>query len=121
MQELLGKAAQALKVPQLKINHTWHKRLWPIKYFIFAGLLISAFYSMQVANWASEVEPFKTAISLRFERSWPFVTYALNILFEGLFVERFTLLTVCGLQHHIQSDDPQPFFINRRRDRSPRP
>ncbi len=97
MQELLGKAAQALKIPQLKINHTWHKRLWPIKYFIFAGLLISAFYSMQVANWASEVEPFKTAISLRFERSWPFVTYALNILFVGLFVERFFCRFMCPL------------------------
>ncbi|GEM_PF-59783 len=97
MQELLGKAAQAIKIPQLKINHTWHKRLWPIKYFIFMGMLITAFYSMQWANWASEVEPFKTAISLRFERSWPFVVYALILLIMGLFVERFFCRFICPL------------------------
>jgi NosR/NirI family nitrite reductase transcriptional regulator len=38
---------------------------------------------------AAEVESFKTAISMRFMRAWPFVAFALAVLAAGLFTERF--------------------------------
>ena len=45
----------------------------------------------------AEVEPFKTAIILKFVRDWPFVIYALALLAAGLFVERFFCRYLCPL------------------------
>ena len=46
---------------------------------------------------AAEVEPFKTVISLRMDRAWPFVAYALVLLAAGLFVERAFCRFLCPL------------------------
>jgi len=43
------------------------------------------------------VEPFKTAISLRFARAWPYVGYVVVLLGLGLFVERFYCRFLCPL------------------------
>ena len=45
----------------------------------------------------AEVEPFKTAIVLRFVREWPFVLFALALLAAGLFIERFYCRYLCAL------------------------
>tara|TARA_A100000164_G_scaffold181717_1_gene161411 strand:- start:619 stop:1815 length:1197 start_codon:yes stop_codon:yes gene_type:complete len=97
LQELSSKIAKALKVTQIKISHDWHKRLWPIKYFILLGLVGTSFYSMASVNVASEVEPFKTAISMQFNREWYFVIYAVLLLSIGLFIERFFCRFICPL------------------------
>lgn len=97
LQELLGKAAQALGVRQLRLGHRAHRWLWPVKYVVLAVLVGLSFHSMTMANTASEIEPFKTAISLRFDRDWPFVVYALVLLAAGLTVERFFCRFVCPL------------------------
>ena len=52
---------------------------------------------MTAASIASEVEPFKTAISLKFVRDWQFVIYALPLLVAGLVVERFFCRFFCPL------------------------
>ena len=46
---------------------------------------------------ASEIEPFKTVITLRMDRAWPFVVYALVLLIAGLFVERAFCRFLCPL------------------------
>ena len=46
---------------------------------------------------SAEIEPFKTAIILKFSRAWPFVTFALGLLFIGLFIERFYCRYLCPL------------------------
>lgn len=97
LQELLNNLAQWLKVPQLKMPWGLHERLWPIKYIIFLGLLGVSFYSVAYAEILAEVEPFKTAIVLKFLRSWPFVLFALSLLVAGLFVERFFCRYLCPL------------------------
>jgi NosR/NirI family nitrous oxide reductase transcriptional regulator len=43
------------------------------------------------------VEPFKTAISLRFVRARPFVAFVAALLVAGLFVERFFCRYLCPL------------------------
>ena len=63
MQELLAKFAKFIKVKQIEISHRGHQILWPVKYFILAGLIGTAFYSLASLNIATELEPFKTAIS----------------------------------------------------------
>ena len=97
LQELTSKLAQKLKVTQIKISNTWHLRLWPIKYILLAGLVGTSFYSMASVNIASEIEPFKTAISMKFNREWYFIFYAVLLLFIGLFIERFFCRFLCPL------------------------
>ena len=67
------------------------------KYLVLAVLVGLSFYSMSMANAAAEVEPFKTAISLRFARDWPYVVYAATLLAAGLTVERFFCRFLCPL------------------------
>jgi NosR/NirI family transcriptional regulator, nitrous oxide reductase regulator len=97
LQELLNNVAQAVKIPQYRLPWGLHERLWPIKYIIFLGLFGMSLYSTAFAEQLSEVEPFKTAIILKFAREWPFVVYALTLLSAGLFVERFFCRYMCPL------------------------
>ena len=97
LQELTNNIAQWLKVPQVKLPFGLHERLWPIKYIIFLGLFGLSFYSMTMAEVAAEVEPFKTAIILKFVRDWPFVIFAVALLVAGLFIERFYCRYLCPL------------------------
>ena len=97
LQELLNNLAQWLKVPQVKVPWGLHERLWPIKYIIFLGLFGLSLYSVALAEVLAEVEPFKTAIILKFARDWPFVIYALTLLAAGLFIERFFCRYLCPL------------------------
>jgi len=97
LQELTNNLAQWCKVPQIKVPWGLHERLWPIKYVIFLGLFGLSFYSLALAETLAEVEPFKTAIILKFARDWPFVVYALTLLAVGLFIERFFCRYLCPL------------------------
>ncbi|WP_243634806.1 NosR/NirI family protein [Roseicella frigidaeris] len=97
LQELLATVAQALRVPQLTLPWGLHERLWPIKYVIFLVLFGVSFHSIGMAEQMAEVEPFKTAIILKFIRDWPFTLYAVALLLAGLFVERFFCRYLCPL------------------------
>ena len=97
LQELLNNLAQWLKVPQVKVPWGLHERLWPVKYIIFLGLFGLSLYSVALTEVLAEVEPFKTAIILKFAREWPFVVYALTLLAAGLFIERFFCRYLCPL------------------------
>ena len=97
LQELANEAARLLRVPQVKVPFGLHERLWPIKHIIFIGLVAVSLHSMAWAVLGTEVEPFKTAISLKFVRHWPFVVYAVGLLLAGLFIERFYCRYLCPL------------------------
>jgi transcriptional regulator of nitric oxide reductase len=97
LQELLNNAARTLGVKQLVIPFGLHERLWMIKYIIFLGILAVSLSSIIAAFGLAEVEPFKTAITMKFLREWPFVVYAAALLAAGLFVERFFCRYLCPL------------------------
>jgi transcriptional regulator of nitric oxide reductase len=97
LQELSNMAARRLKVPQYRVPFAVHERLWPIKYVVFLGLFALSLGPMALAIRVAEVEPFKTAIVLKFDRAWPFVLYALALLALGLFVERAFCRYLCPL------------------------
>lgn len=97
LQELTNKIARAFKVPQWELPWGLHERLWPLKYMIFLGLFGLSMVSIPLAETYAEVEPFKTAIILKFMRDWPFVVFALLLLLAGLFVERFYCRYLCPL------------------------
>ncbi len=97
LQELTNEVAQKLGVPQIAVPHALHERLWVIKYTLFIAILGLSFYSMKDALILAEVEPFKTAISLRMIRAWPFVAFVVALLVAGLFIERFYCRYLCPL------------------------
>ncbi|MDA9408170.1 NosR/NirI family protein [Bradyrhizobium sp. CCBAU 45384] len=97
LQELTNTVAKWLKVPQITVPWGLHERMWPIKYIIFLGLFGLSLYSVDMAERFAEVEPFKTAIILKFARGWPFVAYAVGLLVIGLFIERFFCRYLCPL------------------------
>jgi polyferredoxin len=97
LQELLNMAAQRLRIPQLPIPFALHERLWPIKYILFLGLFAISLHSVTLAFRLAEIEPFKTAIALKFLRDWPYLLYALGLLGVGLFVQRFFCRYLCPL------------------------
>ncbi|MDP2700369.1 NosR/NirI family protein [Thalassospira sp.] len=97
LQELTNRIAKFFRVPQWTLPWGLHERLWAVKYIIFLGLLGTMLASVDQAEKLAEVEPFKTAIVLKFDRAWPFVLYALVLLGIGLFVERFFCRYLCPL------------------------
>lgn len=97
LQELANRAARLCRIPQVKVPWGVHERLWPIKYVIFLLLFGVSLGSLALAEQLSEIEPFKTAIILRFMREWWFVAFALALLAAGLFIERFFCRYLCPL------------------------
>ncbi|MEZ5933022.1 MAG: 4Fe-4S binding protein [Alphaproteobacteria bacterium] len=97
LQELSHHLAKRLRLPELRLPFALHERLWPIKFVIFLGLFALSLGPMASALRLAEVEPFKTAVVLRFDRAWPFVAYALALLAAGLFIERFFCRYLCPL------------------------
>ena len=77
LQELLNQIARKLRIPQWTLPWGLHERLWPLKYMIFLGLFGLSIVSIPLAETYAEIEPFKTAIILKFVREWPFVVFAL--------------------------------------------
>ncbi len=97
LQEITNQIARFFKVPQWTLPWGLHERLWPLKYIIFLGLFGLSLVSITLAEYFAEVEPFKTAIILKFVRTWPYVLFATVVLGIGLFVERFYCRYLCPL------------------------
>jgi len=97
LQELTNQLARRLGIKQIEIPFGLHERLWMIKYVAFVGILAISLRSIITAFQFAEVEPFKTAITMKFLREWPFVLYAGSLLVAGLFIERFYCRYLCPL------------------------
>ncbi len=97
LQELTNRLAKLVRIPQFEVPWALHERLWPLKYVIFLALFGLSLYSLPLAEQFAEVEPFKTAIVLKFQRAWPFLAFVGAVLAIGLFVERFYCRYLCPL------------------------
>ena len=97
LQEFVAKFGRLLKVRPIRLQPETDRRLKWIKYLLLAGILLSACLSANITDLAVETEPFKTAITLNFVRSWPFVAYALGLLVANLFVYKFFCRVLCPL------------------------
>jgi NosR/NirI family transcriptional regulator, nitrous oxide reductase regulator len=97
LQELTNKLGRLARIPQYTVPWGLHERLWPVKYMIFLGLFGLSLYSLETAEHYAEIEPFKTAIILKFQRGWPYVLFAVGLLGAGLFIERFYCRYLCPL------------------------
>lgn len=97
LQELLNRVAKLVNIKQVIVPWFIHERVWTFKYLIFLLLFGFSLYSLEWAERLAEIEPFKTAIILKFIREWPFVIFALAVLIPGLFIERFYCRYLCPL------------------------
>ena len=97
LQELINEAARKLKIRQFELPFAVHERLWAIKYIILLVLFGISLESMMLAEKAAEVEPFKTAITLKFDRQWWFVLYAVILLVINLFTRKVYCRYICPL------------------------
>lgn len=97
LQELINEIARKLKVPQYNLPFAVHERLWAVKYIVLLVLFGVSLDSLATAERMAEIEPFKTAITLRFDRSWPFVTYAVLLLVVNIFTRKVFCRYMCPL------------------------
>ncbi|MBF0674004.1 NosR/NirI family protein [Pseudomonas sp.] len=97
LQELLNELARKIKIPQYELPFALHERLWAIKYIVLLVLFGISLESMMLAEKAAEVEPFKTAITLKFDRQWWFVLYVVILLVVNLFTRKVYCRYICPL------------------------
>jgi transcriptional regulator of nitric oxide reductase/NAD-dependent dihydropyrimidine dehydrogenase PreA subunit len=97
LQELLGQVSRALGVPQWNPSHALEKRLWMGKYIAAAAVLLLVMTEIDPSGATIEIEPFKTAITSKFTRAWPYLIYAGALLAIGLFSERAYCRFLCPL------------------------
>ncbi|MFG6158801.1 transcriptional regulator NosR [Halomonas sp. 1390] len=97
LQDLVNKAARKLGVKQIEVPFALHERLWAVKYILLLGLFAVSLHSLGTAERYAEVEPFKTAITLRFQREWGFLLYALALVAISAFNHKFYCRYVCPL------------------------
>ena len=118
LQELLHQLATRLKIPEFRFADVVHERLTAIKYVIFVALFGLSLQSIGYAARASEVEPFKTAIVMHFDRGGIFLLYALGLLLVALFNRKFYCKYLCPLGAALAIPAPLRIFdwLRRRKE-----
>jgi transcriptional regulator of nitric oxide reductase len=97
MQEWIAALARPLRLPQWRVPEALDRRLRGLKYVVLAGFLAVAVFAPDRAEVAAEVEPFKTAITLVFQRAWPAVAWVVVLLLANLFVYKAFCRWLCPL------------------------
>lgn len=80
MQEFAHHLGRLLRLPQVTVSARWDARLKMVKYVVLAGLVGLVFVAPGALDKATEVEPFKTAVTTFFVREWYYVAYAVGLL-----------------------------------------
>lgn len=97
LQEFSSKLGQFLKVKPIRIKQKLDDQLKYIKYVILFAIIITSFFAPSYAEIIAEVEPFKTAITLYFWRTWPFMLYAAFWLVLSMFIFKAFCRYACPL------------------------
>ena len=97
LQEILFKFGRFIKLPQINIPFWLNERLWALKYVILLIIAATIIIGHDSSYALVEIEPFKTAITSYFDRSLPYVIYAVILLSIALFTERFFCRFMCPL------------------------
>ena len=97
LQEFIGLLARALRIPQWRMPAKLSRLLARSRYAILALLAGAAALAPAAAEKLVEIEPFKTSITVGFQREWPFLLWAVGLLLAGAFVYKFFCRFVCPL------------------------
>jgi len=118
LQELLHQLAQRLRIPAWNFPDVVHERLWAVKYVIFVALFGLSLQSIGYAAKAAEIEPFKTAIVLHFQRDGIYLAYAVGLLAIAVFNRKFYCKYLCPLGAALAIPAPLRIFdwLRRRKE-----
>ena len=97
LQELTQQIARKFNVRQFDFPQMVHERLWALKYIILLGLFGVSLQSLVQAERLAEIEPFKTAITLRFQREWGYVLFAAGMILVSAINRKFYCKYLCPL------------------------
>ena len=97
LQELLNKIAINLRIKQKHISANLDKKLKLGKYIVLMILAGTFIYSFDLGLSASSIEPFKTAITFRFNAPFLAISWVVTLLIIGLFIERAYCRFLCPL------------------------
>ncbi|MDO8703586.1 MAG: 4Fe-4S binding protein [Sulfuricaulis sp.] len=97
LQELTQQLARRFGVKQFEFSEMVHERLWALKYIILLGLFGVSLQSLVQAEQLAEIEPFKTAITLRFQREWGYVVFAAGLILVSAINRKFYCKYLCPL------------------------
>ena len=97
LQEIVSICAKGIGLIQLKVKDVFHRKLIYIKYIILFIMTSFLFIDLDIALLMTEVEPFKTSITLKFIRDYPYVMYAVVLLIISAFISRFYCRYICPL------------------------
>lgn len=97
LQEFVALLARAIRVPQWKMPPRVSKFLGHSRYAILAVLVVTAALAPNAAVKMVEIEPFKTAITVGFQRELPFLLWAIGLLLVGAVVYKFFCRYLCPL------------------------
>ncbi len=97
LQDLTTQLGRKLGIKPRRMNPTVARVLDRGRYVILAALVAAAAFMPAWAEKGVEVEPFKTAITVGFDRELPFVGYAVALLIASLFYYKFFCRFLCPL------------------------
>ncbi|VAW68329.1 Nitrous oxide reductase maturation protein NosR [hydrothermal vent metagenome] len=97
LQELVFRLGEKMGVKSFEFPEVVHERLWAIKYIIMLLLFALSMQSITEMQKMAEVEPFKTVFTLRFQREWSYVVYALALILISAFNRKFYCRYICPL------------------------
>lgn len=97
LQELTQQLARRLGVRQYEFSEMVHERLWALKYIILLALFGVSLQSLVQAERLAEIEPFKTAITMRFQREWGYVVFAAGLILVSAINRKFYCKYLCPL------------------------
>ncbi|HUN93885.1 MAG TPA: 4Fe-4S binding protein [Burkholderiaceae bacterium] len=100
LQELVAAAASLappLRALRWRVAPRVDRALRRLKFLVLAAIAIAALASPHVADMLVEIEPFKTAITLAFVRSWPFVAYAVALVAGAVVLHKPFCRYLCPL------------------------
>jgi NosR/NirI family transcriptional regulator, nitrous oxide reductase regulator len=95
LQELAGRLGRRLRLPRLRAGRRLDLHLKHVKYGVLAAILLSALLFPALCTALVEIEPFKTAITLNFDRAWPFVAWAAGLLVLSMVSYKFFCRYLC--------------------------
>ena len=97
LQEFLALLAQRLRIKSKRLPASLESVLERGRYVLLFALLVAAAFAPQLAESLVEVEPFKTSITLGFDRSWPYLAWAVGLLLLSAVYYKFFCRFICPL------------------------
>ncbi len=95
LQEFAAMLARAVRLPRARLRAATDRKLKLVKYAVLGVILAAAAVSVRWSDRLVEVEPFKTAITMRFERTLGFTAYAVATVLVGAFVYKAFCRYLC--------------------------